>query len=95
MLKVLAQTCLVFVLSSGPAAAQHPSSRVTIGVLNDQSGIYADVGGMGSIWAARMAVEDFGGTVLGRDIAIVAADHGSRVRPSAAVQTISTTAIAV
>src|SRR5215471_7941150 len=33
MLKVLAQTCLVFVLSSGPAAAQHPSSRVTIGVL--------------------------------------------------------------
>ena len=84
MLKVLAQTCLVFVLSSGPAAAQHPSSRVTIGVLNDQSGIYADAGGMGSIWAARMAVEDFGGTVLGRDIAIVAADHKND--PQRAVQ---------
>ena len=38
---------------------------VKIGVLNDQSGIYADLAGPGSVEAARMAIEDFGGQVLG------------------------------
>ena len=40
------------------AVAQQP---VKLGVLNDQSGLYADLSGMGSVHAARMAVEDFGG----------------------------------
>ena len=39
---------------------------VKIGILNDQSGTYADYGGKGSIEAAKMAIEDFGGSVLGR-----------------------------
>ena len=39
---------------------------VKIGILNDQSGVYADYGGKGSIEAAKMAIEDFGGSVLGR-----------------------------
>lgn len=46
-----------------------------IGVLNDQSGPYADQGGLGSVLAARMAAEDFGGSVLGRKIEIIAADN--------------------
>jgi branched-chain amino acid transport system substrate-binding protein len=46
-----------------------------IGVLTDMNGPYADAAGEGSVAAARLAVEDFGPTVLGRPIEIVAADH--------------------
>lgn len=52
---------------------------VKIGVLTDLSGIYSDIGGEGSVVAARMAVEDFGGSVLGRPIQVVSADHQNRV----------------
>ena len=45
------------------AVAQQP---VKVGVLNDQTGLYADLSGMGSVYAARMAVEDYRGKVLGR-----------------------------
>lgn len=47
---------------------------VRIGVLTDLSGIYSDLSGAGSVLAARMAVEDFGKTVLGKPIEIVSAD---------------------
>src|SRR6516164_2894193 len=56
-----------------PAAAQ-----VKIGILNDQSGVYADYGGKYSLEAAKMAVEDFGGEVLGKKIEIVTADHQNK-----------------
>jgi branched-chain amino acid transport system substrate-binding protein len=52
---------------------------VKVGVLTDLSGIYSDIGGEGSVVAARMAVEDFGGSVLGRPIQVVSADHQNRV----------------
>jgi branched-chain amino acid transport system substrate-binding protein len=58
-------------LSSAPASAQ----GVKIGVLNDQSGTYADFGGKGSVEAAKMAIEDFGGSALGEKIELVNADH--------------------
>lgn len=58
-----------------PARAATP---VKIGILNDQSGVYADFGGKGSVAAAKMAVEDFGGSVLGRLVAIVDADHQNK-----------------
>jgi branched-chain amino acid transport system substrate-binding protein len=57
-----------------PASAQ----GVKIGILNDQSGVYADYGGKSSIEAARMAVEEFGGEVLGHKIEIVTADHQNK-----------------
>src|SRR5437016_2677639 len=57
-----------------PASAQ----GVKIGILNDQSGVYADYGGKYSLEAARMAVEDFGGEVLGKKIEIVTADHQNK-----------------
>ena len=62
------------ILLAAPASAE----GVKIGVLNDQSGVYADYGGKYSLEAARMAVEDFGGTVLGEKIEIVSADHQNK-----------------
>ncbi|WP_072385291.1 ABC transporter substrate-binding protein [Hyphomicrobium sp. CS1BSMeth3] len=66
-------------LGSGVAHAQISGDAVKIGVLNDQSGLYADFGGTGSVLAARMAAEDFGGTVLGKPIQILSADHQNKV----------------
>src|SRR3979411_1974084 len=57
-----------------PASAQ----GVKIGILNDQSGVYADYGGKYSFEAAKMAVEDFGGSVLGQKIEIISADHQNK-----------------
>src|SRR5215203_242601 len=64
----------------GPLAAQaQPSDNVVkIGILNDQSGVYADFGGKWSVEAARMAVEDFGGKVLTVPIEIVNADDQNK-----------------
>jgi branched-chain amino acid transport system substrate-binding protein len=62
------------VLVAVPASAE----GVKIGILNDQSGVYADYGGKYSLEAARMAVEDFGGNVLGEKIEIVTADHQNK-----------------
>jgi branched-chain amino acid transport system substrate-binding protein len=57
-----------------PASAQ----GVKIGILNDQSGVYADYGGKWSFEAAKMAVEDFGGSVLGQKIEVISADHQNK-----------------
>jgi branched-chain amino acid transport system substrate-binding protein len=51
---------------------------VKIGVLTDMSGLYADLGGQGSVEAARMAIADFGGKVLGKNIELVFADHQNK-----------------
>jgi branched-chain amino acid transport system substrate-binding protein len=61
-------------LVGAPASAQ----GAKIGVLNDQSGPYADFGGKWSVEAAKMAIEDFGGSVLGQKIELVAADHQNK-----------------
>src|SRR5262247_3255156 len=61
-----------------PAGAQTSGGGVRIGILNDQSGPYADFGGRTSADAARMAVEDFGGKVLGQSIEIVGSDHQNK-----------------
>ena len=54
------------VLAQSAYAQQASDGVVKIGILNDQSGVYADFGGKWSAEAARMAVQDFGGKVLGR-----------------------------
>src|ERR1700709_222943 len=51
---------------------------VKIGILNDQSGVYADYGGKYSVEAAKMAIEDFGGEVLGKKIELITADHQNK-----------------
>src|SRR5215218_6868100 len=58
--------------------ARAADGPVRIGVLNDQSGLYSEFGGLGSVEAARMAVADFGGSVLGRRIEVLSADHQNR-----------------
>jgi branched-chain amino acid transport system substrate-binding protein len=67
-------------LAAGLAAtsAQAQISSVKIGVLNDQSGLYADLSGLGGVDAVRMAVEDFGGSVGGAKIEVVTADHQNK-----------------
>jgi len=67
-----------------PAYAQEKVSDkisdgvVKIGMLEDMSSIYADITGVNAVAAAKMAVEDFGGTVLGKPIEIVSADHQNK-----------------
>ena len=69
-----------------PAAnAQISDGIVRIGVLNDQSGLYADLGGPGSVVAARMAIEDAAGTVLGKPVEVVFADHQNKADIGAAI----------
>jgi len=59
---------------AGGVRARAQDTRVRIGVLTDEGGPYASSGGAGSVVAARMAVQDFGGTVLGREIEVIRAD---------------------
>lgn len=68
----------VFALAAGAAQAEISGDVVKLGVMNDQSGIYADLAGQGSVEAAKMAVEDFGGTVKGKKIEILSADHQNK-----------------
>jgi branched-chain amino acid transport system substrate-binding protein len=70
----LAAVAIGGLLIAAPVSAQ----GVKIGILNDQSGVYADYGGKYSVEAARMAIEDFGGTVLGQKIELVTADHQNK-----------------
>ncbi|MBR0751793.1 ABC transporter substrate-binding protein [Bradyrhizobium jicamae] len=62
-------------LSPASALAQ---GTVKIGVLNDQSGPFASYQGVGSVIAARMAVEDYGGKAAGKTVEVVAADHQNK-----------------
>jgi ABC-type branched-subunit amino acid transport system substrate-binding protein len=71
----------LFIATVAVAAALVPmsgSAQVKIGVLNDQSGLYADFAGKWSVEAAGMAVEDFGGIVLSQKIEVVSADHQNK-----------------
>ncbi|WP_315744214.1 MULTISPECIES: ABC transporter substrate-binding protein [unclassified Bradyrhizobium] len=70
---LLAFAAVGALLMAAPASAQ-----VKIGILNDQSGVYADYGGKYSVEAAKMAIEDFGGEVLGQKVELVTADHQNK-----------------
>src|SRR5262247_2892892 len=77
---ILRTVALLAVLSLGasPAFAQISDGVVKIGVLNDQSSLYADLAGQGSVVASRMAVEDFGAVAKGLKVEIVTADHQNK-----------------
>lgn len=78
-MRALATSLMVALsLISVPSFSSEAKDTLKIGVLNDQSGPYADLGGQGSVIAARMAVEDFGGSVLGRKVEVVFADHQNK-----------------
>jgi len=65
-------------LVAGGAQAQISGNVIKIGVMNDMSGLYADIGGPGSVIAARMAVEDFGAAKKGMKVEVLAADHQNK-----------------
>ena len=69
--------CIAALLGIAPAAAQE-SKPLRIGVLEDMSGVYADITGQGSVVAAELAIADFGPTVLNRKIELVSADHQNK-----------------
>lgn len=71
----LALASSALVALAGAAQAEISDDVVKIGVLNDRSGLYADLAGEGSVEAARMAVEDFGGDL---NVEIVSADHQNK-----------------
>jgi branched-chain amino acid transport system substrate-binding protein len=69
---------LFFLQAAISQESKVPSGAVRVGVLNDQSGVYSGMGGLGSVVAAKMAIEDFGGSVLGVPIELISADHQNK-----------------
>jgi branched-chain amino acid transport system substrate-binding protein len=69
-------TVFLGVITQRPALAA--GDEVVIGDLDDMSGVYADVMGAGGIEAIKMAIADFGGTVLGKKITLLTADHQNK-----------------
>src|SRR5215472_17995493 len=79
---------LVAAFSGFSADISHAQERaVNIGVLTDMSGLYKDFSGQGSVEAARMAVEDFGGQVLDTTIQVYAGDHKNDVPTATTIAT--------
>jgi branched-chain amino acid transport system substrate-binding protein len=78
----LATAAAAAALSAGAAAGASEGAfsdgKVRIGVLNDQSGLYADLGGQGSVLAARLAVEDAGPLPGGAPVEVIFADHQNK-----------------
>lgn len=80
-LTVSAALAPMALVAASLAAAQTPKISddvVKIGLIEDMSGVYADITGMGAVTAAKMAVEEFGGKVLGKPIELVFADHQNK-----------------
>jgi branched-chain amino acid transport system substrate-binding protein len=69
---------LALASTASAANAQYSDGVIKIGVLNDMSGLYADITGPGSLWAARKAVEDFNPASKGMKVEVVGADHQNK-----------------
>jgi branched-chain amino acid transport system substrate-binding protein len=77
-MKILAAAAAMCV-GAGLAQAQYSDGAIKIGVMNDQSGLYSDLSGQGSVWAARKAITDFCKTTTCHDkIEVVFADHQNK-----------------
>ncbi|MBZ0333454.1 ABC transporter substrate-binding protein [Marinobacter sp. AL4B] len=72
MFKTAAATALI--AAAGMAHGNLSDDKVKIGVLTDMGGVYSDITGQGSVEAVQMAVDDFGGEVLGKPIEVIGAD---------------------
>ncbi len=80
-LKSLTAATVMALCIAAQAQAQTPkisNDVVKIGVLTDMGGPFSDIGGPGGIVATKMAVEDFGGKVLGKPIEVISADHQNK-----------------
>src|ERR1700754_2176046 len=84
MLKTVALACLAALGLAGTAQAQVSVDVIRIGFITDLSGVYADIDGQGGIEAIKMAIADAGGTIAGKKVEIVAADHQNKADVAAA-----------
>ncbi|MDE2501409.1 MAG: ABC transporter substrate-binding protein, partial [Burkholderiales bacterium] len=66
------------VLALGGSFAHAAGNQVVIGDIDDLSGVYADVIGEGGVQAIKMAIADFGGSVLGKKIVLLTTDHQNK-----------------
>lgn len=78
MKRKLIPALIAAALSAGAAQAQITDGVIKIGVMNDMSGLYADIAGPGSVTAAKMAVEDFGAARKGMKVEVIGADHQNK-----------------
>ena len=83
MKRKLLSVAIAAALAAGVPISQAQQGKlsgdvVKIGVLTDMSGVYADYGGPGAVAAARLAVQDFGGKIFGKNIEVVSADHQNK-----------------
>jgi branched-chain amino acid transport system substrate-binding protein len=85
MLQRFLVTLAALALAASPASAQISDGLIKIGVLNDQSSLYADLAGQGSVVAARMAVEDYGAAAKGLKVEIIFADHQNKADVGSAI----------
>jgi branched-chain amino acid transport system substrate-binding protein len=83
--KCLAVSIALTVIAMSTVPVKAGPDGITVGVLNDQSGPYADTTGKGSVVAAQMAIDDFGGSVLGKSIKLLSADHLEKVDVGTAI----------
>ena len=74
----LAPLALALASLDAPAQDKVSGDAVKLGLIEDMSSLYADITGIGAVTAAKMAVEDFGGKVLGKPIEVVSADHQNK-----------------
>lgn len=77
-LKTLTRTLYLSAALMITGYAADAAETIKIGVLNDQSGVFADNGGVGSVAAAKLAAEDFDGELLGQKIEVITADHQNK-----------------
>ncbi|MGM4965261.1 ABC transporter substrate-binding protein [Tardiphaga sp. 1201_B9_N1_1] len=82
-MKKIISGLLASAMAFAATSAIAQTKPLKLGAILDMSGLYADITGVGSETAAKMAAEDFGGEVLGRKIEIVAADHLNKADLSA------------
>ncbi|MDP9107891.1 MAG: ABC transporter substrate-binding protein [Pseudomonadota bacterium] len=75
---ILALTAALAVAAAGQASAQISGDVVKIGFITDISGLYSDIDGQGGVEAIKMAIADFGGTVNGKKIELLTADHQNK-----------------
>lgn len=85
MKRCFAAVAIAALLSSSAAHAEISNGVVKIGVLNDQSSLYADAAGPGSVLAAQMAAEDFGLLGDGIKVEVISADHQNKPDVGAAI----------
>jgi branched-chain amino acid transport system substrate-binding protein len=79
----LVSTVVAVTAAAAPALAQDQPIR--IGVLNDLTSVYSDFQGKGSVLAAQMAVEDYGGKAAGQKVEVLSADHQNKPDVGASV----------